>query len=253
MSPEMGKKTADDVPQPAFSFGVKAFGVSRRRITFKFLLFVGRHVKRFVTPEFRVPGSDLWIKLKIMPTTNSSLKKRAVRFMLTKPVDDIIKVKIQKEGDDEPLSAILTSGSDSFLYEISDEGTQHGKLFYPWTVHRFEMTGIPFLPFRLSARSDDVFFVVDGQKIGIRKEILVSKSDVFKAMFDHETQEKESGVVEITDFPFVVVEQMVHFMKHGHCSLWYTELDRLTAIADKYNITGMIEVAIEKNRLMDRI
>lgn len=72
-------------------------------------------------------------------------------------------------------------------------------------------------------------------------------------MFEHDTKEKRTGVVEITDFSFEVVQEMVRAMMEGACGLWYTQSEALATIADKYNIHSLIQAANQKKRVMNSI
>ncbi|CAG9767497.1 unnamed protein product [Ceutorhynchus assimilis] len=79
----------------------------------------------------------------------------------------------------------------------------------------------------------DVTFYVKGRKIKAHKFILTSQSEVFRAMFETEMQEKLTNKVKIVDIEYEVFEAMLHFM--------YTDelpnssmVKELLVAADKY-------------------
>lgn len=46
---------------------------------------------------------------------------------------------------------------------------------------------------------------------------------------------------------------MVRFVIHGYCGLWYKHYEELAAIADKYNVVEMKELAVKKRILIDEL
>jgi hypothetical protein len=61
-------------------------------------------------------------------------------------------------------------------------------------------------------RPDVTFFTSDEKEVEAHEVILCAMSDVFDAMFSHETTECESGVIDASDLHSDVVKDMVRFM-----------------------------------------
>lgn len=91
----------------------------------------------------------------------------------------------------------------------------------------------------------DVSLVVGDKIFPAHKNVLSSKSDVFKAMFTYMTIENQEGVVNIHDFDAEVIEEM----------LWYVytnktkNLDKIAqdvfGVANKYQIHGLKAKCVE--------
>ncbi|RYH28892.1 BTB/POZ domain-containing protein [archaeon] len=84
----------------------------------------------------------------------------------------------------------------------------------------------------------------DGEHIPAHKFMLCLRSDVFRAMFEHNMLESATNTINITDFDSVVVTEMVRYIytdtsrledMQGYC-------DQLLAIACKYGIKGLMNV-----------
>jgi len=71
--------------------------------------------------------------------------------------------------------------------------------------------------------------------------ILVARSPVFKAMFQHDTAEAQNKEVEMTDVDPEVAEQMLSYIYTGNMSVRGREADLLAA-ADKYRLMELKEM-----------
>jgi hypothetical protein len=96
--------------------------------------------------------------------------------------------------------------------------------------------------------SSDVVLKVGKTRIPTHKFILCLKSRVFRAMFDNRMRESSSSEVAITDFPEAVVRSMLRCLYDPSCidAELATGADQLLAIADKYEICDLIELAEQK-------
>lgn len=213
-----------------------------------FTLLLGQKVHRFETPAFHVPGTDLRLKLRILRRTNTTCGEMGIQFLLMD--SDVIEIRINGQ------KAILTSGPGSFVYYVlSNQNIYPGQKILPSTTFFFELThALTFKPSdQMLARERDVKLVVGGKKIPVSKELLISKSEVFRAMFEYDTKERQTGVVEITDFSFQVVKLMRDFVMFDYCTHWDTKYEELVAIADKYDIIGLMQLAEKKKQLLDQL
>ncbi|EFX77450.1 hypothetical protein DAPPUDRAFT_26434, partial [Daphnia pulex] len=84
------------------------------------------------------------------------------------------------------------------------------------------------------------------QHIGGHSHILVARSPVFAAMFQHEMKETKTGQVSIQDIQLDIFKQLLHFIYSGRLSLPLTETSakRLFEAADKYDIGDLKEECI---------
>jgi len=89
--------------------------------------------------------------------------------------------------------------------------------------------------------SGDVTFQLGKKKLIAHKLILSCRSDVFKAMLEADLKENRTGVVEIEDFDFDVMDALVYFIYTGLIPpLNAIALDLMKA-ADKYNLPYLKE------------
>lgn len=66
--------------------------------------------------------------------------------------------------------------------------------------------------FHADRDKDIILIAKGGVRIGAHKAILMARSDVFMAMFDHDMVEKKSNEVNLEDMEPEIVKAMVHFM-----------------------------------------
>ncbi|KAG4066768.1 hypothetical protein HA402_012835 [Bradysia odoriphaga] len=99
----------------------------------------------------------------------------------------------------------------------------------------------------------DVYFVVDGKKIGSFKFALCAVSDVFRAAFKRYTKESQSGEIEINDFEHNTVQMFVDAL---HTHKIYFNNDpvvtlQLGMLANKYNVVCIEKAAKDAFNVMD--
>ncbi|XP_055842382.1 speckle-type POZ protein-like A [Episyrphus balteatus] len=93
----------------------------------------------------------------------------------------------------------------------------------------------------------EVKLVVGKFEFPAHKNILATRSDVFKAMFEHNMKETKSGRVIITDVKAEVVKEMLHFIYTGNSPKIKEMANELFIVADKYalnNLKEMSEIAL---------
>merc|ERR1712029_547902 len=84
------------------------------------------------------------------------------------------------------------------------------------------------------AHLSDVKIKTKSQVLDCHKFMLSLRSDVFKAMFNHEPKEWQENELVIKDFEDVTVSKMIDFIYDGHIENYADDL--LLQIADKYDI-----------------
>jgi hypothetical protein len=93
---------------------------------------------------------------------------------------------------------------------------------------------------------DVQFNLQDDQHIGGHSHILVARSPVFAAMFQHEMKETKTGQVSIQDIQPDIFKQLLQYIYSGRLSLPLTETtaQRLFEAADKYDIGDLKEECV---------
>ena len=71
------------------------------------------------------------------------------------------------------------------------------------------------------------------QELKAHKAILAAGSPIFSAMFENDTVEQKRGVVEITDFDYDTMEQLLTFLYTGKIPPMETFAEQLLAASDK--------------------
>lgn len=95
----------------------------------------------------------------------------------------------------------------------------------------------------LNQKHTDIVIRVGNNSIGAHKAILASQSPVFGAMFDHETEEKQTNVIEIDDTQFEIIEEMLKFIYSGESSQLSVMAFDLLAVAEKYHLDRLKAMA----------
>ena len=88
---------------------------------------------------------------------------------------------------------------------------------------------------------DANFCFEDGQCIGAHTNVLVAKSPVFAAMFQHEMKESKTGRIAIKDIEADVFQQLLYFIYSGRTKTPLTEdnVQPLYVAADKYDVKDL--------------
>lgn len=88
----------------------------------------------------------------------------------------------------------------------------------------------------------DVTLNVKGKEFRGHKNILAAHSPVFAAMFEHETKERATGIVNIDDYNPDTFADFLHFMYSGSTLYLNSEnVIDLYSVADKYQVSELTE------------
>ncbi|XP_075835309.1 speckle-type POZ protein-like [Microtus pennsylvanicus] len=82
----------------------------------------------------------------------------------------------------------------------------------------------------------DCCLVVAGQEFRAHKAILAARSPVFRAMFEHDTEESRKNRIEIHDLKPEVFKAMMDFIYTGKEPVLHSMADAVLAAADKYGL-----------------
>ncbi|KAL5589527.1 hypothetical protein FOVSG1_011394 [Fusarium oxysporum f. sp. vasinfectum] len=99
----------------------------------------------------------------------------------------------------------------------------------------------------------DFAFLCKGKKIPVHKIIICAQSKVFNAACISDFKEARSGVYDLSEYPLELVEMMVDYFYVGHydnpirvaSKLSLSIHSSMLALADKYDIQGLIRQAID--------
>src|SRR5699024_5792060 len=96
-----------------------------------------------------------------------------------------------------------------------------------------------------TGRLSDVVLLVGGKEYPAHKAILGAQSEVFAAMFEHDTLERNQGRVEIPDIDSDFFEELLHFIYTGKANLHEYVASPLLSAADK--VTYLQELLMSNN------
>ncbi|MEJ1289161.1 hypothetical protein NN561_020201 [Cricetulus griseus] len=82
----------------------------------------------------------------------------------------------------------------------------------------------------------DCCLVVAGQEFQAHKAILAARSPVFRAMFEHDMEEKRKHREEIHDLEPQVFKAMMDFIYNGKVTFLHSMADSILRAADKYGL-----------------
>lgn len=102
----------------------------------------------------------------------------------------------------------------------------------------------------------DVAFKVSGKEVYLHKFMLVSKSPVFAAMFEHEMQENQQSVVDVADIEYNVFKEMLRFVYTGNVNELGSIASDLLVAADKYcleDLKAECEKVLSVNITLDNV
>lgn len=87
--------------------------------------------------------------------------------------------------------------------------------------------------------SSDVVFTADGKEFNLHKSILMARSPVFQAMFEHSMKENAENVVEIVDVKHEVLNELFRFIYAGKVNAIESIAEDLLVAADKYLVQDL--------------
>ena len=97
-----------------------------------------------------------------------------------------------------------------------------------------------------SGQTTDVIFKVRGRELPAHRRILIARSEVFAAMFQHTMEERFTNVAKIEDIDPDVFHELLHFIYTGQVQL--KKLEKMAAslfiAADKY-LLGVLKLKCE--------
>ncbi|XP_060249297.1 speckle-type POZ protein-like [Meriones unguiculatus] len=85
----------------------------------------------------------------------------------------------------------------------------------------------------------DCCLLVSGQEFRAHKAILAARSPVFRAMFQHDMEERRKNRVEIKDLEPQVFKEMMGFIYTGKAPNLHTMATDVLAAADRYGLEGL--------------
>lgn len=102
----------------------------------------------------------------------------------------------------------------------------------------------------------DVIIIADGKKFNVHKTILMARSPVFRAMFEHNMKENVEKAVEIKDVKCDVLKELLRFMYAGKVNGIEVMAEDLLIVAEKYSVQGLkvvCEQFLSENLTVDNV
>lgn len=94
-------------------------------------------------------------------------------------------------------------------------------------------------------KDSDVTLKIDQDTIMANKSILSARSPVFAAMFENEMEEKQTGVVNITDCDLEAFNAFLLYLYSGEVEFQRCDVFLLYKIADKYRVPELMTVCVD--------
>jgi hypothetical protein len=95
------------------------------------------------------------------------------------------------------------------------------------------------LNYSLHLIDPDITLIAKDGSVRCHKFILIARSDVFRAMFDHDCDERRTGTITMIDATADVLRELVHFLTSDEVRNMNKHAIDLFVLADKYNITKL--------------
>ncbi len=125
---------------------------------------------------------------------------------------------------------------------LGKESSDASKEICAETRYDWETLGSCFKGLLDSGEFCDVTIICQGVRFSCHKMVLISRSDVFRAMFSHEgMRECRTNTVEIEDAEPDSVHEMINFMYLDRCKNMSKHVWKLLPLADKYNLTRLMQ------------
>jgi len=91
----------------------------------------------------------------------------------------------------------------------------------------------------------DVTIKCDNKMLECHKAVLSARSNVFRAMFQHDMRENKNNEIIISDLDFTTVKDMVKFIYSGRLVDIAEKSDLLLSAADKYDIKDLKDICCQ--------
>jgi hypothetical protein len=226
-----------------------------------FVLAVKAGFEKCETPVMELRGTGMKVKFRIWKDTNVSQEHVqeglthmiGYQMLLVEPADDVVVIASNGRpltdasilvGDDRSCKIMTLCKNSTTAYSSLSEMIIAWLTFYgcPWKPE--------FNVIEPEQMDDPVVLKVGAEKIKVSKSLLISKSDVIKSMIE---SDKFAGVIQVNDFSFEVVKEMVRFVIHGYCTGWAKHSEELIKIAAHFQVKRMMELAVEKKGFINQI
>lgn len=101
-----------------------------------------------------------------------------------------------------------------------------------------------FYDLYLEGKYTDVTLMCKGKEFKAHKVLLVSRSPVFKAMFEHDMKESSTNSVNLLDIEPDILEKFLEFMYTGNTNVNYEEVSSLLNVSEKYQVLDAKEMCL---------
>lgn len=95
-----------------------------------------------------------------------------------------------------------------------------------------------------SEKYTDVNLICKDRTFKVHKIILVSRSPVFRAMFEHDMKESSTNIVNIYDIEPKAFEKFLEYMYTGNTNVTFAEVESLLEASEKYQLLDAKELCL---------
>ena len=173
----------------------------------------------------------LYISLSILDSKNSKVSK------ITNPVANLELTESETKVLYCPLAHIwnkMNTGHLKLLCELSTNRIKRIKI-----VNELESLSNDLAINFEDNNTSDVVIVVGDEKFYVHKAILMSRSSVFRAMFENDMKEKRENTVNIPNFDSKVIQEMLRFIYTGKVKNINGFERILLSAADQYELESL--------------
>lgn len=172
-------------------------------------------------------------------------------YKLLCPRENILRVENRLLGEDQSLNIRVEV---TVFGEVKATNPSLEPKFVSYSdtqLNKFGLSHDLASLFEKKKHCDMTIIAKDNVQIPCHKAILISRSDVFEAMFDHETKEKKSNEVDIDDLEPIVLKEMLRFMYTDTIPNIARHATDLLIVADRFNL-GKLKMLCE-DHLVEKI
>lgn len=172
-------------------------------------------------------------------------------YKLLCPRENILRVENRLLGEDQSLNIRVEV---TVFGDVKASNPSLEPKFVPYVdsqLNKFGLSSGLASLYEKKKGCDVTIIAKEGVQIPCHKAVLIARSDVFEAMFDHETKEKESNEVDIDDLEPVILKEMLRFMYTDLVPNIARHATDLLIVADRFNL-GKLKMLCE-DHLVEKI
>ena len=207
-------------------------------------------------------GQSLSVSLETTPKENCSIWASDCLYSINSLAEVSLGIPLTFSAADQHLVAGHTSTSRRLHISVPVQSIPSGPIrirlngTITSTIYQQNSQDIPGITaqYRLKRMKSifkeeqywDTEIKVGDKTFRVHKVILASASEVFHKMFESDMQEKNSGIVEISDVDPAVMSDLLTYIYTGDAPNLKTLVKELMIAADKYNLQDLICICMKQ-------